>query len=240
MDFLHFQLEKFQGPLDLLLQLIEEERLCITEISLAKIADQYLDYIAKNPVPPENISEFLVIAAKLLLIKSREILPDLELSQEEEEDIEDFKQRLIDYQKFRRLAAGLRRLERKGEFCREREITLVEQGIFLPPRNVDGSVLAKYYENFLASLPQEIALEQKTLFNKAVSVKEKIRLIKEVLGERVNFSLQSLVKENSREERIITFLALLELLKKGEIIAEQNVAFAEIKFKRGDLSPAPQ
>jgi len=89
------ELKEFQGPLDLLLQFTEENKLDITEISLAKITDQYLSYLKQiQNISLESLADFLVIASRLILIKSRMLLPELELTPEEEEDIETLKQRL--------------------------------------------------------------------------------------------------------------------------------------------------
>src|SRR3989339_2104859 len=96
---MNFKIDKFEGPLGLLLQLIESQELDITEISLAKIADQYIEYIRGDKgIGPEELADFLVVAAKLLLIKSRALLPFLK--GEAEEEIEEFEQQLRMYKEF--------------------------------------------------------------------------------------------------------------------------------------------
>ena len=109
---MNFKLEKFEGPLDLLLELIEKEELQITELSLAHVADQYLEHIKNNSnIHLENLAEFLSVASKLILIKSRALLPILEFSQEEEAEIKDLAKQLEEYKKFKEAA---RRMERAG------------------------------------------------------------------------------------------------------------------------------
>lgn len=238
MERYHFHLEKFQGPLDLLLQLIEEERLNITEISLAKIADQYIGYIEEHPVAPEQISEFLVIASRLLLAKSREILPDLVLTPEEAEDIQELQDRLCIYRKFKQLAFALRGLEQRGEFCVEREVPLSEKGFFLAPDNIDVLLLQKKIRAFFKTLPSLGQTVQKTIVQ-AVSLQEKISCLKKILEKRMKLALSTLFLKGDREERIVTFLALLELCKKGEVFVEQPGIFAEIILKKG-TTPLPQ
>src|SRR3990167_8461875 len=96
---LYFKIEKFEGPLGLLLQLIEKEEMDITEIYLAKIADQYIDYIRNSKsIEPEEMADFLVVAAKLFLIKSRALLPFLQ--GEVEQEIQDFENQLKMYKEF--------------------------------------------------------------------------------------------------------------------------------------------
>ena len=95
------KLEQFQGPLDLLLQLTEEKKLDITEISLAKVTDQYLTYLKNSEVISlDDLANFLIIASRLILIKSRMLLPTLELSKEEEQDIETLKRQLEEYKRY--------------------------------------------------------------------------------------------------------------------------------------------
>ena len=104
----HFQLEKFEGPLDILLNLIEKEKLSITEVSLAQIADQFLAYIDGNEnINLEQLSGFLSVATRLILIKSRALLPILTFTEEEEESIQDLEEHLRLYQLFRDQAKKL-------------------------------------------------------------------------------------------------------------------------------------
>jgi len=230
MDEYHFNLEKFQGPLDLLLELLEAEKLKITDISLAKIAEQYLAYVEKNSISPERISDFLVVAARLLLLKSKAILPDLELEEEEEEDLEDLKQRLIIYQKYKLLAQGLRELEQTGEYGLPRVIWFSEQICFSPPDNLELRDLTRAYLLTIQDFPEEESLEKKTV-SRAISLQEKIKFIQMSLLKRMEMTLTSLAKTGDRVERIVSFLAILELLRRRKVFAEQAEPFAEIKIR---------
>src|SRR3989344_3794745 len=103
--------EKFEGPMELLLELIEKEKLSISEISLAKVADEYISYVkGLEKIDPEELAEFLVVAAHLMLIKSRSLLPQLKLTEEEEGSIEELEKRLKEYQRLRQLAGELKKL----------------------------------------------------------------------------------------------------------------------------------
>ena len=104
----NIKLEQFEGPLDLLLQLTEQEKLDITRVSLAQIADQYLEYIsnAKN-ITLAHLADFLSVASKLILIKSKALLPLLQFTEEEEEEIKDLEHQLAEYKKFKEAAQKL-------------------------------------------------------------------------------------------------------------------------------------
>ena len=126
----------FEGPLDLLLDLIEKEKLDITDIALAQVADQFISYLegSKEDITPGYLSSFILVAGKLILIKSKAILPMLELEKEEEEDIEELKLRLREYQRFKEISKEIKRLaERKEMFFEENDSKRLEaqQNLFL-------------------------------------------------------------------------------------------------------------
>src|SRR3989338_1915521 len=124
------KLQYFQGPLELLLQLIEEQSLDITEISLAQITDQYIEHIKNLDIKPGDLSNFLVVAAHLLLIKSKAILPILELTQEEETNIREFQEKLEEYRKFRLLANEIKKLKRRNFISYSRDFYMGIAPIF--------------------------------------------------------------------------------------------------------------
>src|SRR3989338_9768044 len=108
--------EKFEGPLDVLHELIEKEKLSISEISLAKVRYDYIRHVKSlEKIDPESLAEFLVVAAQLMLIKSRSLLPDLKFSAEDEVSIEELAKRLEEYRCLRELAKGLKTIEAGGK-----------------------------------------------------------------------------------------------------------------------------
>lgn len=225
----HFHLEKFQGPLDLLLQLITERKLKITDVSLAKVADQYLEHIKTHKVDPEDLSSFLVVAARLLLIKSKEILPQLELTQEEEEDIEDFKIRLVRYKKYKFLALELRELEKRGEYSLCRQLHFGRRICFSPPAGVTPEALQRIFERVLAEFPLPPKLEKRTI-TETLSLEEKIFFIEKILEERIVARFVELKQKGDQLDYILTFLALLELARQGRVGVKQRRAFGEISI----------
>ena len=135
-------LEVFEGPLDLLLRLVEREELDITGVSLAAVADQYLAYVAAlQEVSAANLADFLVIAARLLLIKSRSLLPrpECETDVSEQEDVgEQLAQQLLEYKRFKEVAANLREIEAVGLRAFSR---------IAPPPQMDRRLLWSYYHS---------------------------------------------------------------------------------------------
>ncbi len=227
------RLEKFEGPLDLLLELIEKEKLDITEVSLSKVASQYLDFLKKTEViDPENIADFLVVAAKLVLIKSKALLPFLELTKEEEEEIADLQQQLHEYQLFREAARKIRKLysQRKVSFSREGYLGV--NVTFYPPKDLKVQTLRDLMWQVVASLPILEKLPQEVV-KRVVSLEEKFGEIQKRVQEGLETSFTKLTETaDSKIDIIVSFLALLELIKQKIVLVEQDGLFKEIKIKK--------
>lgn len=224
------KLEKFEGPLDLLLQLIEQEDLDITEVSLAQVTDQYLEYLDKvEELNPEEVADFLVIAAKLLLIKSRLLLPSLELGGEEE--TRELEAQLRLYKEYLEAGKMLDKLWRQGHvaWVREKPLLLqVEAHSFVRPPGLSLELIERAFRRVLAALEPIIQLPQVTL-QRALSIQDKITSLKKLILEKAHLNWQSLVhKAKDKTEVIVSFLALLELVKQRQIIAEQSALFQDI------------
>src|SRR3989344_9240027 len=138
--------EKFEGPLELLLELIEKEKLSINEISLAKVTDDYLSHIKSlGKIDPIKLGEFLVVASQLMLVKSRSLLPDLAESEEEQGSIAELESRLLEYQRIRNLARELKKLEEAGRLIQSREAYLNLDRVFYPPPKLDAGRLREAF-----------------------------------------------------------------------------------------------
>ncbi len=223
--------EKFEGPLGLLLQLIEKEELDITEISLAKIADQYVDSIKQmSTAHPDELADFLVIAAKLLLAKSKALLPYL--FPEEEEEIKDLEDQLRMYKEFLEAAKKIEILlgGKKFMFVREfnRQSILANANLFSPPKNLNVEDLKMTLNDLILRLKPEENLEEEKL-EKKIHIEEKILELEQMLVERLKVSFSKfLQKAESKTEIIVSFLAMLELIKQRTILADQDGLFEEI------------
>lgn len=227
------QQKKFEGPLALLLELIEKEKLAIAEISLAKVADDYLVYVRALSAPdPEELAEFLVIAAHLMLIKSRTLLPQLVFSEEEEASIGDLEQRLSILQVMREAAREMQRVEQRGMRIASREAYAGIEPVFHPPHSLAAANLASVFGALIALIPKAEALVEEKL-KRIVSLEERISHIKSILQnvlERGFSEIMLGVKE--RMDIILSFLAVLELARQKFIDLRQEKAFDEILIRK--------
>ncbi|MCK5084452.1 MAG: segregation/condensation protein A [Candidatus Pacebacteria bacterium] len=231
----HYQSQKkiFEGPLDLLLDLIEKEKLEITDVSLAQVADQFLEYLKTvQEISPENLADFLLIAGKLILIKSKAILPILELEKEEKEDIEELKARLQEYKKFKEAAQELRKLENRKKMLFSRQSYSGMKTIFCPPIKFSILDLQSTFENVLDKIPKVEILVKETI-KKVISIKDKIEYLKKNLIERIEMTFHGAVSNNKNKvEIVVTFLAMLELVRNNIVSVEQEEMFGEIRIKK--------
>jgi len=222
----------YEGPLDLLLQLIERAELDITKVALAQVTDQYLTHIrAMQEIEAEEISEFLVVAAKLLQIKSEALLPRPPVREPGEEDVgEALAQQLIVYKRFKEIARFLAEQREKGLRTYLR---------VAPPPKVEGRLdlsdvtLADLLAAAKAILAQE---QEKAALGTVISppritIREKIFLIARTLQRVQRTTFRTLIGATpTRLEVVVTFLALLELVKRYRVAAQQEGLFSEIEI----------
>lgn len=238
-------LTKFSGPLDLLISLIEEKRLAVGEISLAQVAEQFLDYLKnlekefgdlnlsrkKSFEYQRILADFLVVASRLILIKSRALLPTLILTEEEEIDIKDLERRLEEYRKIRELARELRQFSRDRKICYARELYRNMQVVFYPPRNITPAILQKAYEAVIRTLPRFEHLETDSV-KRIVTLEEKMQeLVKRVACSVEASFAQVTTNTKKRIDIILSFLAILMLFRKRILDISQEQLFGEIKIR---------
>lgn len=223
------RLEQFEGPLELLLQLIEKEKLDVTRVSLAAVADQYLEYIARQgEVPLSHLAQFLSVASRLLLLKSRALLPLLEFTEDEEESIEDLEWQLREYRKFRDVSVRLGLLFAKGERAKPRESFLGAEVVFLPSPDVTADRLAETFRSVLGEIPLLEKLEEEEIRN-VISLEEKMLELRSTLASRMELSFRQMTTDvKDKLEIIVAFLAVLELVKQRFVRAEQSGSFQDI------------
>lgn len=258
----------FEGPLDLLLQLIERNQLPITEIALAKIAEQYVAYIKQlSEVNPAELAEFLVVAARLLLIKSLALLPAPPARGSEAEDAasaaEELLNQLRQYKQVKEAAARLRELQEDGQraFTSQRigpselmveQVNQAVQGLGGPAAGSGlgglklSDLLALVKRRLAAQqqqqlkMPQAAGAEQLKGLVRSVKIEDKIRLLETRLGEDgaepsgpVEFtSLFDPAEPPGPVEVIVTFMALLELVRRRQVTVEQANLFGEMQISR--------
>jgi segregation and condensation protein A len=221
--------ENYEGPLEVLLDLIERRKLLVNEISLAQVTDDFIAHVrTATTFPISDAADFISIAATLLLIKSRSLLPDLELTPEEEGDVHDLELRLALYEKVRDASRGLallygsKFLYPAGE--RAQEVS------FAPGPKLDSTLLFQTLHALLETREQVEQLPEARI-RPLVSIEEMM----DTLSARVSRALTLSFKEFTGDkvekvEVIVSFLALLELVKQGSVEVLQHGSFNDISI----------
>jgi len=242
MDEYKVKFEVFEGPLDLLLYLIKKEEVDIYEVNLTRLATQFIEYIeTMRLLDLEIAGEFLVMAATLMYIKSRELLPvDQQVQTEGEEEGEDPRweliRQLVEYKKFKDAAAQLAVLETRQENTFPRSPGKLEFETEEPSR-AEASIfdLLSAVNTFLQRFNRPE--DKRDIFEDKWSVSEKIEHLMRAISERPSLRFSELFASAvSRSEVVVTFLALLELIRLKQLTAVQPQAFGEIEICR---APAP-
>ena len=244
------KLERFEGPLDLLLHLIKRDEIDIYDIPIAHITDQYLQYLElMRQLDLEVAGEFLVMAATLMRIKAKLLLP---LPAVGEEDLpgdprEELVQRLVEYRQFKEAASTLRLREDERRMLFERGLLPGEDEAGpLPLARVSLFDLVGALNRVLARVPEPTIYAVQV---ESFAVEDKIELLAAALGTRGRLSFEELLTGcRSRAEMIVTFIALLELIKLGVALVVQHESFGDITIvagrpgesDRASVDPAPR
>lgn len=233
----------FEGPLELLLSLIESRKLFVNEISLSEVTNEYISYIKtlqENGSGAEkrihDISYFIVIAATLILIKSKSLLPNLTLTEDEEEKIEDLESRLRLYQVIKNAS-----MEVKAQFGTQIIFTAPERKweniIFSPEETLTVDTLGNAVLDVIAHIPKKLAPLPEIEVKAVMSIDEMIDKLAERIQKSLNTSFRDFAKGhgggNEREVKvhvIVSFLAMLELVREGIIDVIQNNTFEDISM----------
>lgn len=230
MNQFSIKLEQFEGPLQLLSSLVDKEELDISEISLAKVADQFLYYLEHFQISSQELADFLLVAARLLLIKSRLLRP--EVYQEEETD--NLVYDLEIYRLYHQAAKTIRKIHLKGNYAFSRE------KFYLPSINkysfnykIKLSGLQKIFKNVVKSYVNFLSLNLPTKkLKKIVTLTEKIQLILNLIKNKTIIDFKKIIQGKSKEEIIVTFLASLELVKQKALRLSQSRLFSHIVIKK--------
>lgn len=224
--------EGFEGPLDLLLNLIEEEKLDVSRVSLALVTNQYLETIrGLDGMEPEAIAEFLVVAGRLILIKSQRLLPHFTVTNDEEENILSLEQQLKDYQKYREKAKILQQTWLNSQMSFGRDGFLNVTAAFFPPQKFSCGDLQASMATVVRGLPV-IGLTRDEAQARIISLEQRINEIKERINKAIVSSFKETVKGTQKADVVISFLALLELVKQKIVRVEQNNSFQDIMIHK--------
>lgn len=226
-------LASYRGPLDKLLELVLEKKLEITEVSLAEVTADFLKYLEKLEkarADPALITDFLVVASKLVLIKSKNLLPSLEFSEEEETDIRAFEERLKIYAEFKNAQKLIKEKWSILPQMMAREFLMAGAPAFYPPKKITKKELYLALAKVLGEF-EKIFKPAKAIKIKIINLKEKIEeILKELTAKPVGFN--ELRSKKKRSEVVVIFLAILHLIKDQLVYVEQNRHFGEIKIAK--------
>jgi len=228
----NFRLKEFEGPLDLLLFLIKKNEVNIYDIPIAQITEQYLDYLTyATELDLDDLTEFHVLAATLLYIKSRMLLPvEMELDDENEDPRQELVAKLIEYQKYKKLSELMEDKERESEWVIERKklqraLPFADDGLW---EKVDVWDLLKTFSGLMSSLTGERIID----LYEEVSVNEKITLLTELLETKGECNFTDLVvRSGSVMDIVCAFLAVLEAVKIRMVSIFQNRMFGDILIR---------
>jgi segregation and condensation protein A len=228
------QSDIFEGPFQTLLELIEKHKLSINEVSLSKITDEYISFISKNEeIHLGELSQFIVVAATLMLIKSRTLLPGLSISEEEKTDIEVLTNRLEVFQVVKAISGFVREQYGKYPLFR-RPLVRVKKKVFAPGTSLTQETMIHEIQIALHNIPK-IVTPPETKVKKQIQIEEVITSLLTRVQRESSFRFSDFTQKGDREYVseiktfiVVSFLAILELIKNGTLDATQTDTFGEI------------
>lgn len=223
----------YEGPLEVLLELIEKRKLLINDISLASVTDEYIARVNSMPhLPVGETAEFISLAATLLLIKSRSLLPNLQLSDEESRDIKELEYRLALYQLIKEASNNLGRSDLPMLYeGTPREL----EPLYIPDPSVTPASLRSAAQMLIDGFPSTLILP-KVEVKKIISLEDMIDKLAVRIQSAFKMSFKEFAGKKERGEIIVGFLALLELVKQGIIKAEQDANHGDITLESHAVS----
>ena len=234
MDY-SIKIDKFEGPMDLLLHLIKESNIDIYDISINDITKQYMDYLNKMEELNINIaSSYLVMAAELMEIKSKSLLPHSSEESDDEDEVsrENLINKLIEYKKYKEMTPLFRNMEsnRKNIYVKSPSDMSEYYEEYVKSGNEDVNLLVEAFRKYLERLEKEKPVTTK-IVNKEYSVNDRKKSIKSILREKKEVKFSELFNEYNVSYVVVTFLSILELVKDSEVKILQDRNFSDIVIK---------
>jgi len=223
--------ETFEGPMELLIELVEKRKLLINDISLATVTDEYMQMVsAMQELSLPNTAQFVSLAATLLLIKSKSLLPVLDLTEEETASIEDLEERLKKYQIYRDIA-----LELQARFGTQNsytpEFTPPKEPVFMPDTHCSVSSLQDAMQEVLTALPK-VEVKPVAKLKPTISLENMMDSLRKRIETQVLTKFSDIrAREPEHKNVIVGFLAILEIFKQGNIIITQSNRFEDIHME---------
>ncbi|KKR01983.1 hypothetical protein A2W67_03550 [Candidatus Nomurabacteria bacterium RIFCSPLOWO2_02_40_28] len=229
----------FEGPFGLLLDLVEKRKLFINDVSLASVTEDYLQYMNKlGGLSPGEVASFILVASTLILIKSKSLLPNLNLTTEEEGDIKNLEERLRLYELFMKLGGNIKNnFGKKIIFApQERKSEVL---IFLPDEQITKKSMMTFAQDVLGAMPKKVFLPEVEV-KKVISIEEMIDKLTDRIKNSLKLNFKDLNgKVSNREEKVVVivgFLAMLELVRQGIMDAVQENDGADIIMERIEIT----
>ncbi|MDP1688997.1 MAG: segregation/condensation protein A [bacterium] len=232
MNTYEIKTQTFAGPIEKLLELIEARQLDITQVSLSEVTADFLNYVRTlSQIDPRSLSDFLVVAARLVLIKSKALLPSLPLSEEDEEDIHDLERRLEIYKQFKKASKNVEMLWGNNKISYGRELfDFSTIKLFYPSDKLTKQSLTEALDRLLTTLNRFTEVHKATITRTIVSLETKMQeLVNYFNAEKGTSKFSDMAK--NKEEVIVLFLAVLHLIKDRLILVQQNSQFSDIIMK---------
>lgn len=229
----------YEGPFEVLLDLIEARKLLVNELALASITEEYITHVrAQESFPVEETANFIQIAATLLLIKSKSLIPDLALSDDENADVEDLKRRLSAYEKLRKAARELSRIFGKTMMVSAGE--RIPEVVFSPSSDLNKDALAETLSRLLAAR-EEVEELPEARVKPMVTIEEMMDRLARRVESAMTLSFKDFaMSAKEKVEVIVSFLALLELVKQGAVAAEQYGEHGDIRISHSAPAAVPR
>jgi segregation and condensation protein A len=235
--------EQFEGPIEVLLELIEKRKLFVNDVSLAAVTDDFISYIQTHGMHPESVATFLAVAATLILIKARSLLPNLELTPDEQESITDLERRVALYQIISHISNDL--IKKYGKKVSFEGVRRSFAPVFAPDPNLVLETLPELILGIAVRAPKPEPKKPEARVYKTISITE----VLSTLSERIERAMGQLsfnsirVQSPDADERsvrvytIVSFLGMLELVRRGLIDAEQHALFEDITLEKFVQTP---
>ncbi len=233
----------FEGPLDLLLDLIEKRKLFINDVSLAKVTDDFIAHIKQfDNMPMGESAHFILVASTLLLIKSKSLLPDLNITEEEKSDMNDLETRLKIYQRIKEAGKRINELFGGDQMIFDQSQSRPMQPVFVPNPEFTLEKARATLADLINRLPKKEKLPQ-IVVQKVVSLEEMIGTLTTRITSHLRMSFKEFTKDHAggltKENRvnvIVSFLAMLELVKQGIMHVTQESTYGDISMETKDVT----
>jgi segregation and condensation protein A len=228
--------QTFEGPLDLLLDLIEKRKLFVSDISLAKVTDDFIAHVRQfEDLPMGESAHFILVASTLLLIKSKSLLPSLNLTEEEQGNINDLETRLKVYKRIKEASKHVQELFGAEVIYPQSQARPI-QAVFVPDPEFTLEKALYSLKDLINRLPKKEALP-KVMVKKIMSLEESIATLTTRITSQLKMSFSQFTSDHKGEKVsvIVSFLAMLELVKQGVLQVSQTSAFSDIDMETKDV-----